>query len=62
MGSQREFKDMVDFVDKHKIKPIVSAVYPGLEKGSHQAFDLMKAGAQFGKIVILLTLTRSMTS
>ncbi|KAG2218724.1 hypothetical protein INT45_006876 [Circinella minor] len=30
MGSRTEFKEMVEFVDKHKIKPIVSKVYRGL--------------------------------
>ena len=30
MGSRAEFKEMVAFVDKHKIKPIVSKVFKGL--------------------------------
>ncbi|TPX30461.1 hypothetical protein SmJEL517_g05971 [Synchytrium microbalum] len=52
MGSQREFVDLVNFVNDHKIVPIVSQVFEGLEDGSTKAFNLMLAGAQFGKIVI----------
>lgn len=36
MGSRAEFKEMVAFVDKHKIKPVVSNVFQGL---SLESFD-----------------------
>ncbi|KAL9547816.1 hypothetical protein MBANPS3_005982 [Mucor bainieri] len=53
MGSRREFKEMVDFVDQYKIKPIVSKVFKGLSVESIQnAVDLMESSSQFGKIVV----------
>ncbi|KAF9924882.1 hypothetical protein BGZ67_009027 [Mortierella alpina] len=53
MGSRFEFGEMVDFVGKHKIKPVVSHVWPGLES-AEEAFNVIKAGAQFGKVVLTL--------
>ncbi|KAF9370567.1 hypothetical protein CPB97_002643, partial [Podila verticillata] len=53
MGSRVEFGEMVDFVAKHKIKPVVSQVWPGLES-AEEAFNVIKAGAQFGKLVLSL--------
>lgn len=44
---------MVDFVAKHKIKPVVSQVWPGLES-AEEAFNVIKAGTQFGKLVLSL--------
>lgn len=44
---------MVDFVDKRKIKPVVSQVWPGLES-AEEAFNVLKAGTQFGKLVLSL--------
>jgi len=54
MGSRKEFKDMVAFVNEKKIKPIVSKVVKGLDNlsGIDNLFDEMKAGSQFGKLVI----------
>jgi NADPH:quinone reductase-like Zn-dependent oxidoreductase len=56
MGSKREFKEMVEFVDKHKIRPVVSRVVKGLDniEGIDSLFEDMKAGKQFGKLVILI--------
>ncbi|KAG2174281.1 hypothetical protein INT43_004304 [Umbelopsis isabellina] len=55
MGSRQEFYDMVEFVDKHKIKPIVSQVWQGLtESNIEAAFTVMRNGEQFGKLVIEL--------
>lgn len=34
MGSRREFKDMVAFVEKHKIKPVVSHTFKGLTQAT----------------------------
>mgnify|MGYP001565163380 CR=1 FL=1 len=51
MGSFEEFKAAVAFVDQHKIRPVVSLTIDGLEN-AEDGFALMKAGGQFGKIVI----------
>jgi len=50
MGSDQDFKNMLDFVDKHRIKPVVDHVF-SLEEG-RLAFERMDAGTQFGKIVL----------
>ncbi|KAJ3493610.1 hypothetical protein NLG97_g4627 [Lecanicillium saksenae] len=54
MGSRREFRDMVAFVHKHQIKPIVSKVVRGLSdlEAIETLFVEMQAGRQFGKLVI----------
>ncbi|KAG0259473.1 hypothetical protein DFQ27_004053 [Actinomortierella ambigua] len=49
MGSRDEFHDMVSFVQEHKIKPVVSRVWQGLEF-SEEAFETMRSGKQFGKL------------
>ncbi|KAF9933880.1 hypothetical protein FBU30_004048 [Linnemannia zychae] len=51
MGSRAEFKEMIDFVNKHKLRPVVSQVWTGLES-AEDAFNVMKAGSQFGKLVL----------
>ncbi|KAJ3332431.1 hypothetical protein HDU76_000244 [Blyttiomyces sp. JEL0837] len=51
MGSRKEFKEMVEFIGKHKIKPVIAGVFSGLDE-AERAFQLMRDGAQFGKIVI----------
>ncbi len=50
MGSPAEFKSMLAFVQKHEIKPVVDRVFS--LKDGQDAFQRMKAGAQFGKIVL----------
>jgi D-arabinose 1-dehydrogenase-like Zn-dependent alcohol dehydrogenase len=54
MGSRKEFRDMVQFVNEKKIKPIVSKVVKCLDNmsGVEELFDDMKKGSQFGKLVI----------
>ncbi|KAL2137258.1 hypothetical protein VTI74DRAFT_6469 [Chaetomium olivicolor] len=54
MGSKAEFQAMVDFVREHKIRPVVSRVVKGLDniEGIDSLFEDMKAGRQFGKLVI----------
>lgn len=43
MGSRAEFQAMVAFVDKHKIKPVVSRVWQTLNEGSiNEAIDFMR--------------------
>ncbi|KAG0030719.1 hypothetical protein BGZ81_002259 [Podila clonocystis] len=53
MGSRLEFQQMLDFVSVNKVKPVVSEVWQGLESAEH-AFETMKNGAQFGKLVLSL--------
>lgn len=54
MGSRREFRDMVAFVAKHKITPIVHKSVCGLDnlEGIDGLFKEMIAEKQFGKLVI----------
>ncbi|KAG6040548.1 hypothetical protein E4U41_000184 [Claviceps citrina] len=54
MGSSRELRDMVAFVDRNKIRPVVSKTAKGLANldGIEDLFRDMDAGAQFGKLVI----------
>lgn len=50
MGSDSDFEQMLEFVNKNRIVPIVDQVYSISD--SISAFDRMKAGQQMGKIVI----------
>ncbi|KAJ3114435.1 hypothetical protein HDU96_002105 [Phlyctochytrium bullatum] len=54
MGSLQEFKEMMAFVSKHKIKPVIAGVYGGLSN-AEKAFELMREGRQFGKLVVDVT-------
>ena len=50
MGSDDDFKNMIDFIEKKKVHPLIDKVYDFNEVVD--AFDRMKAGFQFGKIVV----------
>jgi NADPH:quinone reductase-like Zn-dependent oxidoreductase len=50
MGSPADWHAMAEIVALHRIKPVVSAVFP-LARGA-EAFALMERGGQFGKIVV----------
>ncbi|MEL6718735.1 MAG: zinc-binding dehydrogenase [Bacteroidota bacterium] len=50
MGSDKEFAEMVAFVGKHKIKPVIDKIYD-LKDGA-EAVKRMSAGQQFGKLVL----------
>ena len=50
MGSPSDWSAMLAFVARHRLRPVVSDVFP-LERGA-EAFALMERGGQFGKIVI----------
>ncbi|PEM32979.1 alcohol dehydrogenase [Bacillus wiedmannii] len=50
MGSREEFNEMVKFIEKHKIKPIIDKVY-SLEEAI-QALSRMEQGEQFGNIAL----------
>jgi len=59
MGSRKEFKDMVAFVNEKKIKPVVSRVVKGIDNISEidTLFDDMKKASQFGKLVVEIGVT-----
>ncbi|MFD0795564.1 zinc-binding alcohol dehydrogenase family protein [Mucilaginibacter litoreus] len=50
MGTQDEFKAMLDMVNEHKIIPVVDEVYP--LDNAKAAFQKMGEAKQFGKIVL----------
>jgi NADPH:quinone reductase-like Zn-dependent oxidoreductase len=54
MGSSREFRDMVEFVRTHEIRPVVSRTVRGLSnlEAIDGLFADMENGSQFGKLVI----------
>jgi NADPH:quinone reductase-like Zn-dependent oxidoreductase len=51
MGSDKDFQGMIQLVNKQLIKPNIDTRYP-LEQAV-EAFNRMRAGAQFGKIVLI---------
>lgn len=52
MGSREEFVQMLDWVDKHKIRPVIDSIYP--LQNTAQAFERMEKGEQFGNIAITM--------
>jgi NADPH:quinone reductase-like Zn-dependent oxidoreductase len=50
MGTQQDFADMLSFVTTHRIVPMVDSLHT-LDT-AQEAFERMRAGEQFGKIVI----------
>lgn len=50
MGSPSDWQAMVDGLGRHKLRPVVSAVFP-LDRAG-EAFALMERSEQFGKIVV----------
>ncbi|WP_242309289.1 zinc-binding dehydrogenase [Bacillus cereus group sp. BfR-BA-01524] len=50
MGSREEFNEMIKFIEKHQIKPIIDKVY-SLEEAI-SALSRMEIGEQFGNIVL----------
>lgn len=52
MGNDEEFAEMINFVNHHKIVPIVDEIFP-MDK-AQQALEKMASGNQFGKIVLKL--------
>lgn len=54
MGSRKEFKEMVAFVNEKNIKPVVSRTVKGIDnlKDIDSLFEEMRNGSQFGKLVI----------
>jgi zinc-binding alcohol dehydrogenase/oxidoreductase len=50
LGTMEEFQSMINFINKHKIVPLIEEVYPFKE--AEKAIRLMDDSSQFGKIVI----------
>jgi zinc-binding alcohol dehydrogenase/oxidoreductase len=50
MGSSEEFADMLQFMERHSLRPIIDRVYP--LQDTAQAFHRMQQGEQFGNIGI----------
>lgn len=50
MGSPADWRAMVEFVSLHRLKPVISEVFPFAQAA--EAFALMERGGQFGKIVL----------
>lgn len=53
MGNDSEFKEMVEFVEKYKIVPLIDSVRSF--KDMLSAFDQMKEGERIGKLVVSLS-------
>lgn len=53
MGTEREFADMVAFVNHHALVPTVDEVFA--LRAAEQALRKMDAGSQFGKIVLTIS-------
>jgi zinc-binding alcohol dehydrogenase/oxidoreductase len=53
MGSDRDFMEMVAFVEAHKIQPVVDSVFD--IDNTEAALRKMDSGAQFGKIVLKIS-------
>ena len=52
MGSPLDFQNMLNFVNHHKIDPVIDSVFKLAD--INKAMERMKSGTQFGKIVINL--------
>lgn len=53
MGSREELRDMLQFAEQHKIRPVIDTVLP-LEQAD-EAFEKLKDSSQFGKIVLKIS-------
>lgn len=50
MGSSEEFMAMLQFMERHSIRPVIDSMYPLQE--TYQAFQRMQQGEQYGNIGI----------
>lgn len=50
MGSREELRNMLVYMEKHGMKPIIDEVFPLDE--AEQAFDRLAEGKQFGKVIL----------
>jgi hypothetical protein len=51
MGSHKDLVDATAFLSEKKIVPVISHIFDGFE-AAEEAFDLVKSGDQFGKVII----------
>jgi zinc-binding alcohol dehydrogenase/oxidoreductase len=49
MGSDLDFREMIDFVSSHKIVPVIDTILPF--EAIPDGFRKLESGVQFGKIV-----------
>ncbi|KAG0150855.1 hypothetical protein CROQUDRAFT_37612 [Cronartium quercuum f. sp. fusiforme G11] len=54
MGSLLEFKQMVEFIGKHQIRPVVFKTLSGFE-AVEEGFEIINKGEQFGKVVVVIS-------
>lgn len=52
LGSLSEMRDLLDFVQRHRITPVIDSVHP--LQHIHAALDRLESGAQFGKVGLQL--------
>ncbi|HEU5139221.1 MAG TPA: zinc-binding dehydrogenase [Bacillales bacterium] len=52
MGSAEEFREMLQFIKRHEIKPVIDKTFELAE--AKQAFQRLEAGEQFGKIGLVI--------
>ena len=52
LGDFSEFRQLIDFVAQHHLRPVVDRVYP-MEQ-MHAALDRLESGEQFGKVVVTI--------
>lgn len=64
MGSRKEFAELVQFVNEHKLVPLVSRSVKGIDNldDINGLFEDMKNGSQLGKLVIELADASSVKS
>jgi zinc-binding alcohol dehydrogenase/oxidoreductase len=53
MGSDKDFRQMLSFVKKHRIHPLIDSIQP--LQNAVEVFDRMKAGEQLGKLVLQIS-------
>ncbi|SDJ76242.1 zinc-binding dehydrogenase [Sediminibacillus albus] len=53
MGSREELRELLQFMEKHQIHPIVGSVFD--LKDTEAAFDYLEAAKQFGKIALRIS-------
>ncbi|GAA4804228.1 zinc-binding dehydrogenase [Olivibacter ginsenosidimutans] len=50
MGSPKDFQNMLTFVNKHQVKPVIDSIYPLAH--ADEALSKLEQSEQFGKIVL----------
>ena len=51
MGSPREFQELLEFMEEHRVKPQIHSEY--ILDTAVEAMEALKTGSQVGKVVIL---------